>query len=77
MTNDQINRIFADIVDEMGYTNVYIKASDLTALIKHLDEDFIPHLQLKGLSEEDIAGIPKEELKAYYEEYEAHMKRMK
>ena len=44
---------------------------------KHLDEDFIPHLQLKGLSEEDIAGIPKEELKAYYEEYEAHMKRMK
>lgn len=75
--NDQINRIFADIVDEMGYTNVYIKASDLTALKKHLDEEFIPHLQLKGLSEEDIAGIPKEELKAYYEEYEAHLKRMK
>lgn len=77
VTNDQINRIFADIVDEMGYTNVYIKASDLIALKKYLDEDFTPHLQLKGLSEEDISGIPKEELKAYYEEYEAHMKRMK
>ncbi|MBQ4289639.1 MAG: hypothetical protein II719_00425 [Clostridia bacterium] len=44
---------------------------------KHLDEDFIPHLQLKGLSEEEIAGMPKEDLKAYYEEYEAHIKRMK
>ena len=77
LINDQITRFFADIVDEMGYTNAYIKASDLTALIKYLDEDFIPHLQLKGLSEEEIACIPKEELKAYYEEYETHMKRMK
>ncbi len=77
LINDQITRIFADTVDEMGYTNAYIKASDLKALIKYLDEDFISHLQLKGLSEEEIAGIPKEELKAYYEEYEAHMKRMK
>ena len=77
LINDGITRIFADIVDEMGYTNAYIKASDLTALKTFLDEDFIPHLQLKGLSEEEIASIPQEELKAYYEEYTAHMNRMK
>ena len=77
LINDQITRIFADTADELGYTNAYIKASDLTALKAYLDEDFVPHLQLKGLSEEEIAAIPKEELKAYYEEYDAHMKRMK
>ena len=77
LVNDQIVRVFADIVDELGYTNAYIKASDYPALKAYLDEDFIPHLQLKGLSEEEIAAIPKEELKAYYEEYNAHMKRMK
>ena len=69
--------MFSDTVDELGYTNAYIKATDLTALKKYLDEDFIPHLQLKGLSEEEIASIPQEELKAYYEEYTAHMNRMK
>ena len=76
LINDQITRIFGDIVEEMGYTNAYVKASDPEALQKHLDEDFVPHLQLKGLSEEEIAGIPKEDLKAYYEEYAAHIKRM-
>ena len=77
LINSQIYAVFSDTVDELGYTNAYIKATDLTALKKYLDEDFIPHLQLKGLSEEEIASIPQEELKAYYEEYTAHMNRMK
>ena len=36
-----------------------------TGLKTFLDEEFVPHLQLKGLSEEEIATIPEEELKAY------------
>ncbi len=77
LINDQITRIFSDRVDEMGYTNAYLKASDLSALKPYLDEDFIPHLQLKGLTEEEISAIPEDVLKAYYEEYDAHMIRMK
>ena len=77
LINDQIVSVFSDKVDELGYTNAYVKASDLTALKTYLDEDFVPHLQLKGLSEEEIAAIPEEVLKAYYEEYDAHMNRMK
>lgn len=76
LINDQISSVFSDKVDELGYTNAYVKASDLTALKTYLDEEFVPHLQLKGLSEEEIAAIPEEELKAYYEEYDAHMNRM-
>ena len=68
---------FSDKVDELGYTNAYVKASDLIALRAYLDEAFIPHLQLKGLSDEEIAAIPEEILKAYYEEYDAHMNRMR
>lgn len=77
LINDQILRVFSEKVDELGYTNAYVKASDLTALREYFDEEFVPHLPLKGLSEEEIAAIPKENLKAYYEEYDAHMKRMK
>ena len=76
LINDQITRIFADKVEELGYTNAYLKASDPAALKKYLDEDFIPHLQLKGLTEEEIEAVPKEELKAYYEEYDTHLSRM-
>ncbi|MDO4416466.1 MAG: hypothetical protein Q4C20_15445, partial [Erysipelotrichaceae bacterium] len=76
LINDQISLAFSDKVDEPGYTNAYVKASDLTALKTYLDEEFVPHLQLKGMSEEEIAAIPEEELKAYYEEYDAHMNRM-
>ncbi len=76
LINDQILSVFSDIVDELGYTNAYVKASDITALKTYLDEVFVPHLQLEGLSEEEIAAIPEEDLKAYYEEYEAHMNRM-
>ena len=66
LINDQIIRIFSDLVDEMSYTNAYVKASDLTALRTYFDAEFVPHLMLKGLSEEEIADIPKETLKAYY-----------
>jgi|GEM_PF-4283194 len=76
LLNDQIIRIFSDKVDELGYTNAYVKASDLTALKAYFDEEFVPHLQLKGLPEEEIAAIPQENLKVYYEEYDAHMNRM-
>ena len=76
LVNEQISSVFSDKVDELGYTNAYVKASDLTALKTYLNEEFVPHLQLKGLSEEDIAAIPEEELHAYYEEYDAHMNRM-
>ena len=54
-----------------------MKASDLAALKTYFDKEFVPHLQLKDLPEEEIALIPKEDLKAYYEEYDVHMKRMK
>ena len=64
-------------MEELGYTNAYVKASDLTALRAYFDEEFIPQLQLIGLSEEEISAIPREDLKAYYEEYDAHMNRMK
>ena len=77
LINEQILRIFSEIVNELGYTNAYVKASDQTALRTYFDEEFIPHLPLKGLSEEEIAAIPKEDLKAYYEEYDDHMERMK
>ena len=77
LINDQLIRVFSDKVDELGYTNAYVKASDLIALRAYLDEAFIPHLQLKGLSDEEIAAIPEEILKAYYEEYDAHMNRMR
>ena len=76
LLNEQLLRVFSDKVDELGYTNAYVKASDPAALKTYFDEAFIPHLQLKGLSEEEIAAAPKEDLKAYYEEYDAHMKRM-
>jgi hypothetical protein len=77
LINNQILRIFSEIVDEMGYTNAYVKATDLTLLKAFFDEEFIPQLQLKGMSEEEIAVIPEEDLKAYYEEYDDHMNRMK
>ena len=77
LINEQIVRIFSEIVDELGYTNAYVKASDLAALRTYFDEGFIPHLPLKGLSEEEIAAVPKEDLKVDYEEYDYHMERMK
>ena len=76
LTGGQIEQLFAGIVDELGYTNAYIKASDTAALKAHLDDGFIPHLPLKGLSEAEIAELPPEDLKAYYEDYSAHMNRM-
>ena len=77
LINDQIVRIFENKVDELGYTNAYVKALDQAALKAFLDEDFIPHLQFKGMTEEEIAALPKEDKKCYYEEYAAHMKRMR
>ncbi|MCR5793895.1 MAG: hypothetical protein K6G61_00935 [Solobacterium sp.] len=77
LINEQIIQIFSARVDELGYTNAYVSASDLPALQAYLDEDFIPHLLTKGLSEEEIASIPREDLKVYYEDYESHMIRMK
>ncbi len=77
LINEQIVRIFSEIVDELGYTNAYVKASDRAALRTYFDEEFIPHLPLKGLSEDEIAAIPKEDLKVDYEEYDYHMERMK
>ncbi len=77
LINDQISRVFSDIVDEMGYTNAYVKASDPAALKTYFDEEFIPRLQLKDISEEEIAAIAEEDLRVYYEEYDAHMNRMK
>ena len=76
LANEQILSIFTDKVQEFGYTNAYIKASDVTAMKAYLDEEFTTHLGLEGLTEEQIAAIPKEDLKASYEEYDAHMNRM-
>ena len=76
LLNDQISSIFSDKVDELGYTNAYVKASDFTALKSYFDEEFVPHLQLNGLSEGDISAIPEEDLRVHYEEYNAHMNRM-
>lgn len=63
LINEQIRQVFSDKVDELGYPNAYVKASDLTELKTYFDEEFIPHLQLKGLSQEEIAAIPAEDLK--------------
>ena len=76
LINEQISRIFSGIVDELGYTNAYVKASDPSALKAYFDEGFIPHLMLKGLSEDVIASIQAEDLKVSYEDYESHMNRM-
>lgn len=75
LINEQLVQVFSDIVEEMGYTNVYIKASDADALKTYLDTEFIPHLSLKGLSEEEIAAIPREDLDVYYEDYVKHVNR--
>lgn len=77
LINDQILRIFNDYVEELGYTNAYIKASDLDTLTEYLKNEFIPHLATNGLSEEEIKAIPREELDVYHEDYQTHMKRMK
>ena len=77
LINEQITEVFDGILDEQGYTNAYIKASDKELLKIYFEEEFVPGLEIKGLSEEQIAAIPREDLKAYYEDYETHMKRMK
>ena len=76
LINDQIEQVFSERVEELGYTNAYVKAADPAALKAYFDNDFIPHLEMKGLSEEEIAAIPRDELKAYYEDYRTHMDRM-
>lgn len=76
LINEQMISVFSDIVAEMGYTNVYIKASDQNALKEYLDNEFLPHLALEGLTEEQISVIPREEISAYYEDYESHIHKM-
>ena len=77
MLNDQMLNLLSEKVDELGYTNAYVKGSDISKLKAYLDNDFIPHLVLKDLSQEEIAALSREQLQVYYEDYESHMKRMK
>ena len=63
LINDQMKSIFYQRAEEFGYTNLYIKASDVDALRNYLETDYIP-----GLTPEDVG---------YFEDYETHMKRMK
>ena len=77
LIDDQLTSLFGERVDELGFTNAYLKAADVQALKDFLDNDFIPQLPLKGLTPQEIATIPREDLKAYYETYEYHINRMK
>ncbi len=77
LIDDQLTSLFGERVDELGFTNAYLKAADVQALKDFLDNDFTPQLPLKGLTPEEIATIPREDLKAYYETYEYHINRMK
>ena len=77
LINEQISLVFSDIVEELGYTNAYVKASDPDALKDYFENEFIPHLMTDGLTEEEIASLPREDLQAYYEDYQTHINRMR
>ena len=76
LINDQLTDVFGEVVEEFGYTNLYIKASDLIGLTRYLETEFIPGLEVKHLTDEQIAALRGEDFTAYFEDYPTHMKRM-
>ncbi|MBQ4166016.1 MAG: hypothetical protein IJD85_06800 [Oscillospiraceae bacterium] len=77
LISEQILTVFSDKVDELGYTNAYIKSTDEGQLKSYLDTEFVPHLVVKGMSKEEIVAIPREELTVYYADYVTHVTQMK
>ncbi len=76
LLNEENNAVLIPVIEEAGYTNAYIKASNLSELSQYLEEEFIPGLICIGVSEEEIAGLTREDIAPYYENYESHVKRM-
>ena len=76
LSGGQIERIFGSRMEETGYTNAYIKASDADALKAYMENEFVPALDTRGMTEEEIRSVPREAFNAYYEDYETHINRM-
>lgn len=76
LLNEENNAVLLPVIEEAGYTNAYIEASNLSELSQYFEEEFIPGLICIGVSEEEIAELTREDIEPYYENYESHVKRM-
>ena len=77
LTNDQIADLFADRMEEMGYTNVYIKAADLNRLKDYFESVFVPGLIVKDMAPEEVSSFLREDAALYYRDYETNDSLMK
>lgn len=77
LINDQIVNVFGNQVEELGYTNAYIKAEDPDELKNYLETEFVPGLIVKDMTPEEISSFPREEAALYYRDYETQSSLMK
>lgn len=77
LLNENNNAVLLPVVNEAGYTNAYIKASDLGKLRHYFEEEFIPALLCLGYSADEVAELTREDIAPYYEDYQTHINRMK
>lgn len=77
LLNEDNNAVFLPVMEEACYTNAYIKASNVDALKYYLENEFVPGLLLQNSSGEKVVEMTREEIGFYYEDYQAHINRMK
>lgn len=77
LLNEDNNAVLLPVVDEAGYTNAYIKASDLEKLKHYFEEEFVPGMLCQNYTPDEVAALTREGIAPYYEDYQAHIKRMK
>ncbi|MGN1399646.1 MAG: hypothetical protein ACI4WG_06595 [Erysipelotrichaceae bacterium] len=77
LLNEANNAVLLSVVDEAGYSNAYIKASDPEKLKYYFEEEFVPGMLYQNYNPDEIATLTREEISSYYEDYQTHIKRMK
>ena len=77
LLNENNNSVLLPVINEAGYTNAYIKASDLDKLKFYFENEFVPGMIYNDYTLEEVAELPREKIAQYYEDYQTHINRMK
>ena len=77
LLNEDNNAVFLPVVNEAGYTNAYIKASDPDKLKHYLEEEFVLGMLFENYIPDEAATLAREDISPYYEDYHTHINRMK
>lgn len=77
LLNEDNNAVLLPAVDEAGYTNAYIKASDPDKLKQYFEEEFVPGMLYRNDDSDEAAELTREDIAPYYEDHQTHINRLK